>query len=59
MGKSLDDFINTYESTRFLKQNLEVNMDTYCEDMPREERDQFMRMNLIMIRQCLMDFGAE
>lgn len=35
----------------FLRQNLAVNIDTYCLDLTEDDKEQFLRMNLIMIRQ--------
>lgn len=59
MGKSLDEFVEKYSSVAFLKQNLKSNIDVYCDDWPEEEKEHFLRMQMIMVRQCLQDFGAE
>lgn len=59
MTKTLNEFFQSYESTRLLLSNLETNMLVYCDDMPKEDWESLMRTNLIMIRQCLEDFGAE
>lgn len=34
-------------------------MDVYCDTMSEEEKETFMRMNLIMIRQCMESLGNE
>ena len=60
MTKTCDEFFETYEATKFLVRQLECNMEIYCEGiMFKEDREHFMRVNLIMIRQCLNDFGVE
>lgn len=59
MSKSLDEFVESNPSVKFMKDNLKVNMEVYCPDLTEEDQEQFMRMNLIMIRQCLNDFGVK
>lgn len=59
MTKTLDEFVESYPAVNFLKENLQANLDVYFPDMDEEEQEQFMRMNLIMIRQCLNSFGVK
>jgi hypothetical protein len=58
MGKSLNEFIEKYSSVQLLEKNLRANLDMLTH-LPEDDKDALMRMNLIMIRQCLEDFGAE
>jgi hypothetical protein len=58
MSKSLEEFFEQHEATRFLVNNLEANLKALT-DLDDEEKAMLMRCNLIMIRQCLMDFGVE
>lgn len=55
---TLDEFIEKYSSVKHLKENLEANLDAMT-DLSKEEKEGLMRVNMIMIRQCLQDFGAE
>lgn len=57
MSESLDEFVARYATVKTLKKNLQANLDALTELTP-EEKDTLMRLNLIMIRQCLQDFGA-
>jgi hypothetical protein len=59
MSQTLDQFIAKYSAVQHLVKNLKANMDVYLDDWPESEKDKFLRMNMIMIRQCLEDFGAE
>ena len=59
MSKTLDEFVDSHKDVKFMKENLQTNMEVYCPDMNEEEQEQFMRMNLIMIRQCLNSFGVK
>ena len=59
MSKTLDEFVDSNDAISFLKENLQQNMEVYCPDMEEEEQEEFMRMNLIMIRQCLNSFGVK
>lgn len=58
MSKSLQEFFDSYEATQFLVKNLQANMDNLT-DLDDEHKAMLMRCNLIMIRQCLEDFGVE
>ena len=59
VSKTLDEFFDSYGATKFLRENLQANMEAMGDSMTKEEQDGLMRVNLIMIRQCLQDFGAE
>lgn len=59
MGKSLDEFIEKYGAVQHLVKNLKTNIDVYCDGWSEEEKEQFLRLQMIMVRQCLQDFGAE
>jgi len=58
MTKTLDEFFESYEATRFLIENLKANAQVYCASMNAEDQEALMRVNLIMIRQCLQSFGV-
>lgn len=58
MGKSLSEFIESYSALEVLERNLEANLDALT-DLSDKEKEMLMRCNLIMIRQCLEDFGVE
>lgn len=58
MGDSLDEFIEKYSAVKHLVKNLKANLDALTDLLPHE-KEALMRMNMIMIRQCLQDFGAE
>ena len=55
---TLDEFVEKYSAVKFLKQNLQANLDALTKLKP-DEKEALMRVNLIMIRQCLQDFGVE
>lgn len=55
MSKTLDEFFESREATRLLVKNLEVNLDQFADEMSDESKEAFMRVNLIMIRQCLTE----
>lgn len=59
MKKTLEQFFESHASTRTLVLNLQDNIEAMGDEMSREEQDTLMGMNLIFIRQCLEDFGAE
>lgn len=56
--KTLDEFVEYYTSVKFLKSNLRANLDAMT-DLPEADKDDLMRVNMIMVRQCLQDFGAK
>jgi hypothetical protein len=58
-SKTLEEFFESYGATKKLMENLTYNMENYCDKMNEDDRQDLMRMNLIMIRQCLQNFGAE
>jgi hypothetical protein len=57
MTKTLDEFFQSREELQFLLSNLQANMQVYCAPMDTEDQEGLMRVNLIMIRQCLNSFG--
>jgi len=57
--KTLDEFFESRRELQFLLSNLRANMQVYCASMDQEDQDDLMRVNLIMIRQCLNSFGVE
>ncbi len=59
MSQTLEEFLNKYPATKLLVENLEANLDVFGERLSRRDKDALMRTNLIMIRQCLQDFGVE
>lgn len=59
MAKTLDEFFQSYGATKVLLKNLETNMDVFGDRLSEDDKEGLMRTNLIMIRQCLQDFGAE
>ncbi len=58
MGLSLDEFIEKYSAVRVLAENLKTNLDALT-DLSKDDKDRLMRVNMIMVRQCLQDFGVE
>lgn len=50
---TLDEFFEHNGALRFLRENLNANMENYGDRMEEEEREGLMRVNLIMFRQCL------
>lgn len=59
MGKSLDEYMDQYEATRLLVRNLEANMREMGGQLSADDQKALLRVNLIMIRQCLQDFGVK
>lgn len=59
IAKTLDEFFDSSEATRLLVKNLETNLEVFGDTMDQECKEDLMRVNLIMIRQCLQDFGVE
>ena len=57
--KSLDEFFESYGAAKVLRENLEMNLDTLGYRLTKQDKEMLMRINLIAIRQCLEDFGAE
>lgn len=57
-AKTLDEFVDSYTAVKKLKENLQANLDAITE-LDDETKETLMRCNLIMVRQCLEDFGAE
>lgn len=55
MAKTLEEFMDSEESIRFLVKNLRTNLDVLT-DLDEEDQESLMRMNMIMVRQCLKDF---
>lgn len=58
MSESLDEFFEKYEAAKRLKENLKTNIDALT-DLKKREKEALLRCHLIMICQCLQDFGAE
>lgn len=54
---TLEEFFQSSKDMRLLWQNLITNERVYIGDVDWKTRDQLMRANLIMIRQCLEDCG--
>jgi len=59
MNKTTEEFFNSHEATRNLVENLNANIEVFLPEFSDDERKALMRMNLIMIRNCLNDFGIE
>lgn len=59
MSKTLDEFVESYGAIKHLKKNLKTNIDVFCENWDEGDKETFLRMNLIMVRECLQDFGVE
>lgn len=53
-----DEFFDKYEATRLLVENLKTNLDAVT-NLSKEQKEILMRVNLIMIKQCLRDCGVE
>lgn len=58
MAKSLREFIEKYSAVQELEVNLKANLDAMT-DLDEKEKETLLRLNMIMVRQCLQDFGAE
>lgn len=58
MSKSLEEFIEKYSAVQALEKNLEANLDVMT-NLSDKEKQALMRVNMIMVRQCLEDFGVE
>lgn len=56
--KTLDEFFEAHEITRRLRKSLCTNLEELAAQLSEEEKDSLMRCNLIMIRQCLEEFGT-
>jgi hypothetical protein len=56
--KTLDEYFETHEALKLLKENLETNLEVMTK-LKKEERESLMRLNLVVIRQCLQDCGVE
>ncbi len=54
-----NEFFESSEATKLLKENLENNIEVFCEKMSENSKSTLMRLNLIVIRQCLEDCGYE
>lgn len=59
MRNSLIDYMSKHEATRILVKNLQINMEVLAEKLTEQEQEALLRVNLIVIRQCLQDFGVE
>lgn len=57
MSNTLDEFFEAYEATQILRDNLCANINALT-DLSEEQKRALLRCHLIMIRQCLEDFGA-
>lgn len=49
MTETLDEWAD--RAAAFLRGNLAANIENYCPDMDQDEKEAFLRMNLIMVRQ--------
>lgn len=58
MKKTLDEFFDSHEATKLLRENLKINLDVLL-DIERQDKETLLRMHLTMVRQCLQDFGVE
>ena len=55
----VEEWFNQSETLKLLKENLEVNLEVIAEDLSEEDRTVLARLNLIMIRQYLLDLKLE
>lgn len=55
---SLEEFFSSSEALKFLRDNLDTNLEVFCGDLEPGDFDGLRRTNLIMIRQCLEQLGA-
>lgn len=58
MSKTLEEFMDSEDSIRLLVKNLRTNLDVLT-DLDEEDQESLMRMNMIMVRQCLGSFRLE
>jgi hypothetical protein len=59
MKKTLDDFFESTENLKDLKEGLAINIEMLCPELAKEQAETLLRLNLILIRQALRDYGAE
>ena len=59
MDISTDEFFASYPATKKLVKDLETIMSVFSDRLSKDERRGLMGTNLIMIRNCLQDFGIE
>ena len=59
MTKTLDEYFQGHQALKLLIRNLKANEDVFLKEMSVLNKESLMRCNLIMIRQCLEDFGVE
>jgi hypothetical protein len=52
-----DQYFEQTEVLRLLVENLQANLDNMT-DLSKEDKEGLMRVNLIMIRQALEDYGV-
>lgn len=48
-SETLDQWVD--RNCLFLKDNLAANIDVYCPDLTEDDKEQFLRLNLMMVRQ--------
>lgn len=53
MTKTIEEFFESTDNLKFLVQNLNANLDVFGHQMSKEDQESLMRVNLIMIRQCI------
>lgn len=58
MSETLEQYFEKHSALSVLVKNLKINLDNLT-DLSESEKKVLMRMNLIMIRQCLKDCGVE
>lgn len=51
MTKTLDEWVYSNVDTTLLMENLMANIEVYCPDLPQDEKEALLRLNLIMVRQ--------
>lgn len=59
MSETLESYFEKSEARKLLVKNLAANLNVLADSVSKEDKETLMRLNLIMIRQCLQDHGVE
>lgn len=50
---TLDEWVESKPEYKLLRSNLRINVEVYFPEMSKEEQEDFVRVNLVMVRQAL------
>lgn len=57
MAKTLDEWVSI--NAPDLKADLEENVELFCDEMTQDDKESFVRMNLVMVRQWAQKKGID